>query len=160
MERFYFIVAGILLVVMFGCMFLVGNPNAIGAMRYLGWVVWVVAVVLIPMPWLHFRKKGKISTGRDITHTTVLVDSGIYAVIRHPQYLGWLLMYPAMYLFTQHWFLILLGSAGIMCVLLFTRGEDQRLIERFGDEYRQYMQRVPSMNVPVGLIRLAQRKRS
>ena len=32
---------------------------------------------------------------------------------------------------------------------------DQELIEKFGDDYKRYMQEVPRMNFLLGLIRLA-----
>nr|MBN1229191.1 isoprenylcysteine carboxylmethyltransferase family protein [Anaerolineae bacterium] len=155
----FFALAGILLVAMFGLMFVVSSPDSIPLLRYAGWAVWAFGLVLLPMPRIHFMRRGSVQSRKDYTHTTVLVDSGIYAIIRHPQYLGWLLMYPAMMLFTGHWLFVLLGASGMACVLLFTRQEEQRLIERFGDEYRLYMQRVPAMNILLGLVRFLRRKK-
>jgi hypothetical protein len=37
---------------------------------------------------------------------------------------------------------------------------DRDGIKKFGDEYRQYMQRVPQMNFLLGGVRLLQRKES
>jgi protein-S-isoprenylcysteine O-methyltransferase Ste14 len=45
------------------------------------------------------------------------------------------------------------------CVYLISRQEDQRLIEKFGDDYKRYMQSVPRMNFLVGVIRLVRRRK-
>ncbi len=156
-DAIFYAIAGVLLAVMFGLMFIVGNANAIDALKYVGWVVWATGIILLSMPFFYFRRKGRVSQDQDYTHTTTLVDSGVYAVIRHPQYLGWMLMYPAMMLFIQHWLFVLLGIAGMACVVVFTRQEEQRLIHKFGDDYRDYMQRVPRFNLLVGVIRLLRR---
>jgi len=75
-------------------------------------------------------------------------------MVRHPQYLGWLLMYPAMMLFNTHWLIVVLGLLGMVCVYLFTRQEDTHLVEKFGKPYERYMQAVPRMNFITGVIRL------
>ena len=37
--------------------------------------------------------------------------------------------------------------------------EEQMCIEKFGDDYKRYMQKVPRMNLLLGVIRLLRRKR-
>ena len=62
-----------------------------------------------------------------------------------------------MMLFAQHWLIVLLGIAGMACVAAFTRQEDRRLVEKFGEDYKRYMQRVPRLNIVVGIVRLVAR---
>jgi protein-S-isoprenylcysteine O-methyltransferase Ste14 len=100
------------------------------------------------------RSKGGVAKGEGYVQTTVLVDSSIYSVVRHPQYLGWLLMYPAMMLFNPHWLIVGLGLLGMACVYLFTRQEDEHLVEKFGKPYGRYMQTVPRMNLIAGIVQL------
>jgi hypothetical protein len=54
-----------------------------------------------------------------------------------------------------------LGNRGEMRVLnyLIALKADQELIEKFGDDYRRYMQKVPRMNFLLGLIRLLRRRK-
>jgi len=96
---------------------------------------------------------------KDWTETSVLVDTGIYSVIRHPLYLGWLLMYLAIIFWSQHWLTIIIGVIGMICVYLISRQEDQRLVEKFGDDYKDYMQKVPRMNFFSGIIQLVRRRK-
>lgn len=74
-----------------------------------------------------------------------LVTEGVYAKVRHPIYsadiiLGWAIFffYPDVRL--------LIGAHWLMFVLLFwMRREEKALIEKFGNEYLQYMRRVPKI---------------
>lgn len=43
------------------------------------------------LPIFTFRKKGKVQ-GRGHIQTTVLVESGVYSIVRHPQYLSGILL--------------------------------------------------------------------
>lgn len=63
---------------------------------YAGWILLVFSVVIILLAGSEFRKKGGASKGESIVHTIVLVDSGVYAVVRHPQYLGFMLFVIAL----------------------------------------------------------------
>lgn len=53
-----------------------------------------------------------------------------------------------------------LGNGAEMRVLNYFTAlkADQELIEKFGDDYRRYMQKVPRMNFFAGVIRLLRRK--
>jgi protein-S-isoprenylcysteine O-methyltransferase Ste14 len=106
-----------------------------------------------------FPRRGGVGRGKSFVDTTHLVSTGIYAVVRHPQYTGGiyaifvttLLLYP-------HWLFAVLGIIGIILLYLGTKEEDKRLIEKFGDDYVAYMQRVPGMNIFLGLVRLIRQK--
>jgi len=83
--------------------------------------------------------------------TKKLVVNGVYAVVRHPQYLGWVLMYLALVFFNLHWAVVVLGFIGMVCVYEIARQEDRRLVERFGKSYERYMGNVPAMNLLMGV---------
>jgi protein-S-isoprenylcysteine O-methyltransferase Ste14 len=124
-----------------------------------GWILLVFSVVIIFLAGGEFRKKGGAPKGKSIVHTTVVVDSGIYAVVRHPQYLGFILFVLALVLMSQHWLSVI---SWVMGSALFYRDvlrEEQMSIEKFGDDYRSYMQRAPRMNLFLGVVRLLLRKR-
>jgi len=134
------------------------NPAGIEELLYAGWMILAVSLVLIFLPIFVFRSKGKVKKDKDWTKTSVLVDTGIYSVVRHPLYLGWLLMYLVIIFWSQHWLTMIIGIIGIACVYSISRQEDQRLVEKFGDVYKRYMQSVPRINILVGLMRLLQRR--
>lgn len=152
-------VAGILLVFAWLSLWFLDNPSALLVLQYVGWPIMVVGMMLIFLPLFILPRKGKVPKGKDITHTTAVVSSGIYAVVRHPLYLGWLLMYLAIIFWSQHWLTIIIGVIGMICVYLISRQEDHRLVEKFGDDYKRYMQKVPRMNLLDGVIRLIRRRK-
>ncbi len=127
----------------------------------MGWIVWAVGMVLVMAPIVMFPRRGGVPRGKSFVHTSRLVDTGIYAVIRHPQYLGGILaIFVATPLLYPHWLFVVLGIPGIVILYWGTKSEERRLIERFGDDYRAYKQRVPRMNLILGIIRLRRRPKS
>ena len=157
-DRFLYYVAGALLVLAYSLLWFLDTPAGVQLLRYIGGGILVVGIVLIFLPRFVFRSKGMPEKGKDWTETTIIVDTGIYSVVRHPLYLGWLLMYVALILLSQHWLTAIIGIAGMACVYLISRQEDQHLIEKFGDDYKDYMQKVPRMNLLAGIMRLVRRR--
>ena len=62
-------------------------------------------------------------------------------VVRHPLYLTVAVAIAGGSLVTSNWFLLLGGSIPLGFLVARTRIEEEKLVERFGDEYRDYMAR-------------------
>jgi protein-S-isoprenylcysteine O-methyltransferase Ste14 len=126
----------------------------------LGWIVWAFGMILVMAPIIIFPRHGGVPRGKSFVNTTRLVDTKIYAVVRHPQYTGGIYaIFITTLLWYPHWLFAVLGIIGAASIYLSTLQEDKRLIEKFGDEYRAYMKKVPGMNVFLGIIRLVRSKR-
>lgn len=126
----------------------------------IGWIVWAIGMVLIMAPIVMFPWRGGVPKGKSFVNTTKLVDTGIYAVIRHPQYLGGILaIFVATPLLYYHWLFVVLGVPGIIITYWSTWSEEKNLIQRFGNDYLDYMKRVPRMNIVLGIIRLSRRRK-
>jgi protein-S-isoprenylcysteine O-methyltransferase Ste14 len=123
----------------------------------IGWVVWAFGMMLVMAPIVMFPRWGGVPKGKSFVNTTRLVDTGIYAVIRHPQYTGEIYaIFVAALLWYPHWLFAVLGVMGTALIYLSIKEEDKDLIEKFGVEYVAYMKRVPGMNIFSGLVRLIQ----
>ena len=119
------------------------------------WIAWAIGMVLIIAPIVLFPRRGGVPKGKSFVHTTRLVDTGIYAIVRHPQYTGGIYaIFLTNFLANPHWLFGVLGVAGTVAAYIGCREEDQHLIEKFGDEYVGYMRKVPRMNFTLGIIRL------
>lgn len=129
------------------------------ALRWIGWVLWWMSAVFGWLPIFSFRKRGNVAKGKSYVHTTRLVETGLYAIVRHPQMgTAWLLMCVGLMLVTQHWISVALGVPAMALAYLDLLKADQRCIEKFGDAYRRYMERVPRVNFAAGIIRLVARR--
>ena len=137
---------------------LTGAHRALQVLRSLGWGVWTLALGLIWASILSPRSKGKVQQREDKACASITAAIGIYAVVRHPRYLGWLLVYVAVMMLAQHWLAVTCAVPGMACVCLISRHEDRRLIEKLGPAYEQYMHCVPALNLVVGLARLLRRR--
>jgi protein-S-isoprenylcysteine O-methyltransferase Ste14 len=126
---------------------------------YAGWILLVFSVVVIWLAGGEFRKKGGAPKGESIVHTSVLVNSGVYAVVRHPQYLGFILCVLALVLMSQHWLSVISGVLGSALFYRDILREEQMSIGKFGDAYRRYMKRVPRMNILIGILRYLRQRR-
>ena len=47
----------------------------------------------------------------------------------------------------------MLGIPGIWLIYLGTKREDKLMIEKFGDDYKRYIDKVPAINILAGVIR-------
>jgi protein-S-isoprenylcysteine O-methyltransferase Ste14 len=146
-------VAGALLIAQFALMWVVDGSVHIPGLDWLAWAVWLCGISLLALSMLTLRGRGRVPEGRSCVETVALVDTGLYALVRHPLYLGWLLMYAVVPLFKPNALLAVLGMAGIVCVVWFTLQEEALLLDKFGDSYRSYMQTVPRYSFLAGSVR-------
>jgi len=85
--------------------------------------------------------------------TKQVVDSGIYGIVRHPTYIGYMICAVGLAMIAQHWAAIALGAAIVPYTAYAVLQEERENLSRFGDEYRAYMDRVPRFNLIAGLLR-------
>jgi len=67
-------------------------------------------------------------------YTTVLVDSGVYAVVRYPQYPGFVLFVLSLVLMSQRWLSVISGVLGSVLYYADMLREEQRWVEKFIDD--------------------------
>jgi protein-S-isoprenylcysteine O-methyltransferase Ste14/NAD-dependent dihydropyrimidine dehydrogenase PreA subunit len=126
---------------------------------YVGWFVSVIGLPFFLATAIYFPKKGEPQEGKSSMDVTVVVDTGLYGIVRHPQYLGCISMMLASVLVSQHWLSAIIGVPIAVWIYTEIPKEERGLIIKFGDDYKRYMQRVPRMNFVVGVIRLLWRKK-
>ena len=110
------------------------------------WLRWIGAFLGLfavpPLLFWTFRSLGKNLTDTVVTrreHT--LVTHGPYRWVRHPFYDVVFLWGLSLSLLTANWLMALLGFSAFTMMVLRTRIEEKKLIERFGAQYRTYMER-------------------
>ena len=146
-----FVIAGVSLVLcwlLFALFF--HNPTS-QVLFILGNVTAGAGVLLIVLAMSTLRRRGGLRDNKDFTATTIVVKQGVFSIVRHPLYLGWLLAYPGAMLVSQHWLIVVIGVVGIVSMFQITRIADTELVAKFGSEYEAYMKEVPRLNILLGI---------
>lgn len=134
--------------------YLLSDVCQIEILAYVGVVLYVFSGLVFGwLPVIEFRKKGRVRKGKSYIHTTQLVDTGIYSIVRHPQYVTFILWAIAGILLFQHWIVALLGIPIVPLTYIDLIRADKDAIEKFGDDYKAYMKKVPRANFLLGIIR-------
>jgi len=134
--------------------YLLSGVSQIEVLAYVGVGLYVFSgLVFGCLPVFEFRKKGGVKKGKSYIHTTQIVDTGIYSIVRHPQYVTFILWAIAGMLLFQHWIVVLLGVPIFPLTYIDLMTADKDAIEKLGDDYKAYMKRVPRANFLLGIIR-------
>ena len=140
--------------------YLLSGVSQIEVLAYAGVGLYAFSgLVFGALPVFEFRRKGGVKKGKSYIHTTQVVDTGIYSVVRHPQYVTFILWAIAGMLLFQHWVVVLLGVPIFPLTYIDLIKADKDATQKFGDDYRAYMKRVPRANFLLGILRYLQQKR-
>lgn len=111
-----------------------------------GWAGWIGVLVYSGAIWLLWRSHADLGNNFSPVMETVeehrLVTSGVFSRIRHPMYAAHIIWGVAQPFLLWNWiagFSMLVTT--IPLYLARVKAEEQMMIDRFGDEYRQYMER-------------------
>ena len=138
--------------------YLLPEVSQIEVLAYVGVGLYVSSGIILGwLPVFEFHKKGGVKKGQSYVHTTKVVDTGIYSVVRHPQYVTFIMWAFSGMLLFQHWIVILLGVPIIPLTYVDLFREDKACVERFGEDYKAYMKRVPRANFLLGIVRRLKR---
>lgn len=114
--------------------------SKIGLPEWVRWLgVGVGILCVLGIYWL-FSSIGSSITPTSATRTEhKLVTSGPYHWVRHPLYTVGTALFIAFGMMADNWFIALLGILTFIAMAIRTPKEEANLIEKFGDEYREYM---------------------
>jgi protein-S-isoprenylcysteine O-methyltransferase Ste14 len=105
--------------------------------RWLGVVIGVLCVLGIY--WLFSSIGSGISPTSATRQQHVLSTKGPYRWVRHPLYTIGSSLFISFGMMADNWFIALLGILAFIGMAIRTPKEEANLIEKFGDEYREYM---------------------
>ena len=124
-------------------------PSIIEELVAVGYTIFGIGAVFYILSVFTLRRKG----------VSRIVDSGIYGIVRHPMYLGAIIMFFSHFFLGQNWVVTIGTIVAIVCCYLIILSDEEQNIQKFGDDYRRYMKKVPRINLVLGVMRLLQRRK-
>ena len=114
-------------------------------LKIIGYVLFIPSALFIFGSLYQLKTKGKAdSLGPQGTNR--LVDNGVFGIVRHPMWIGFSLWSFAVILCFQSLLSFVLGTISILCFRIASVKEDNEGIKAFGDEYYEYIKKVPMWN--------------
>ncbi len=148
----YFALAGTATAANFIVMPLVGG-NKNGWLTGAGLGILALAIVLIVAPFFTLPQYGRVQSGNSFYETTQVVDRGVYALVRHPQYLGYALLNVGLSALNPGWATAVLAALAFLFFYLQAGQEEGFCHRQMGPAYAKYCQRIPRFNLLLGIFR-------
>jgi protein-S-isoprenylcysteine O-methyltransferase Ste14 len=89
----------------------------------------------------------------ELSSSSELIETGIYGIIRHPISFATLIIFSGITLLGLSFSAICGWIILIFCLIVVNKAEEKDNLEKFGNEYEEYMERVPMWNFFKGIIR-------
>lgn len=106
----------------------------------------ICTLFLIPGAFLGIKGVRKTSLKVAETHRAEkIVTTGVYSMVRHPQYLGGLLAHVGISFLLSAWYSLLVTPLMIIIIFVISWKEEKELIKEFGKEYKDYKKKTPML---------------
>ena len=103
--------------------------------------IWFIIGLLIYLPVMCFLILGIINFAS--TPTDELVTKGVYSVSRNPSYVSDVLVKMSIGIACLSWLFLLVAIADFILLSTIISAEEQFLLENYGNDYRDYLNRTP-----------------
>jgi len=147
-ETLGLVVNGLSIAFLFYLAFRLDVPDVSPPVQYVAWILFGLGLVLVVLSIITLVSNREAG----------LIEWGIYGMVRHPMYLGAMLLFLSWIFFLPHWIVVLISAVNIAIVYWFILQGERQNITKFGDAYKRYMESVPRINLLAGLIRRLQSK--
>ncbi len=124
------------------------------------WIAWIIAVVYsiflpLRLGTIWFYVGFPISMVGLIAYTWVItafvvtqIDSepmtkGLYRFSRHPMYISQLVVFMGLGIACASWVVLLYSIVNVIAAFILADSEERYCLEKYGDTYREYMNRTP-----------------
>ncbi len=104
-------------------------------------------VVFLPLVFVagYFSQKSHKIVFKEEREELRVIENDVYAIIRHPMYLGSILTYLAFVILSLSVFSLVVFIVVVIFYYYLCRYEEQILVEKLGDQYKNYMKKVPML---------------
>jgi len=100
---------------------------------YTGLTIFLLGLVMLTVASVSFT----------VTPMNRPITRGMYRYSRHPLYLALLLIYLSVGIASASWVFLLIFVVQLVSISIAAVGEERYCLEKYGDSYREYMNRTP-----------------
>jgi len=111
--------------------------------NYIPLAVQITLGVILLLVAFYLARAGMNIVFSKVRETPGVIRKGVFGVVRHPIYLGEALVYLGLLFFRTSLAAAVIWIIAIAFLHYISRYEEKLLVERFGDDYKQYMRDVP-----------------
>jgi protein-S-isoprenylcysteine O-methyltransferase Ste14 len=117
--------------------------SAMSLPTWLRWLGTAVGLAMLPLIYWVFRSIGTNVSETFLTKEKhVLIAHGPYRWVRHPLYAAATMSLVALSVLAANWFMLAVACAAFLGIAgLVIPREEAKLAQKFGDDYREYMER-------------------
>jgi len=109
--------------------------------------------IFIFLPFVQLKRYGHARGDGTYMDSSTVADRGLYGIVRHPQYLGYILLATGFALLSQSIPTVFFAALSILLIYLQIISEEKECLAKFGDVYQQYSRCVPRLALHTGLFR-------
>ena len=128
------------------------NSANLAALSYAGWIIFACGLVVLVSSSQTRRRSYRMGE--------TFIQSGLYAYVRHPEFLGHMLIIVSLVFMAQHSISVATGSALLSLLCIEIVEEEKMNVEKFGEAYRDYMRRAPRINLLAGIAKSMRERKS
>ena len=109
------------------------------------WYARILAFIPILLAAGYFAQKAHKKVFEEERESLMVITTDIYSVIRHPMYLGSILIFLSVVVLSLSLIATMIFIAVVIFYYFLCRYEEKVLIEKLGKEYTDYMKKVPML---------------
>ena len=103
-----------------------------------------LAVIVLSIA-IYLAKQGLTIVFAEVREEPMVIRKGVFSIVRHPIYLGAILFYPALLIFSFSLVAAFIWVGVILFYFYLCKHEEKLLIEIFGKDYEKYKSETPML---------------
>jgi protein-S-isoprenylcysteine O-methyltransferase Ste14 len=115
------------------------------------WYIRLIVSVILIFVAGYFSQKAHKKIFQEERKELMVIKTSVFSIIRHPMYFGSILLFLAFVILSASVIALIIFVIIVLFYYFLCRYEERLLIEKLGDEYKNYMKKVPML---IPLIRL------